>query len=87
MNMGIGWPNNTSGSTPVPTIYEITLWDCPGNIIAITYSLSPAFAEGIYIYSDIALTSPYTGIGGAYSGANQYIITNGLITTGYYTCG
>jgi hypothetical protein len=86
MNMSIGWPNNTSGSGPV--IYNIGLYNCnDSEPFIILYSASSEFAEEIYLYLDEALTDPYTGIGGAYTGANQYQIIDGLVTSEYSTCG
>ena len=83
--IGIGWPNATSGGSS--TVYLIRLWGCTGSTApSTTYSLSPIFAEGIYLFSDTELTIPFTGVGGASEGANQYTITDGLVTNSFFTC-
>jgi hypothetical protein len=85
--MAIGWPN-ASYQQGGPTIYEIPLFNCIDTAPIITcYSLSPSFAEGIYLYQSPDLTHPYTGEAGEYQGANQYVIIEGLVTVDNHSCG
>jgi len=86
MGIGIGWPN-ASAQAGNPTVYTINLYECNPGPAFVTYSLSPTFAVGIYLYVDAALTIPVTSaIAGPVVGETQYQITDGLVTSQTYAC-
>ena len=85
MGIGIGWPNASASASP--NVYLIRLWGCTGSTApSTTYSLDSEFKPGIYLFSDIELTTPFTGIGGEFEGGNQYTITDGLVTNEFFIC-
>lgn len=86
--ISIGWPNASSqGGTP--TVYELTIINCPGDP-QIVFSLSSVFVPNIYVYTDALLTTPFLtevtwGVDG---GATVYPIdSNGKVIDTPSSCG
>lgn len=85
MGIGIGWPNASAQATP-PTVYTINLYGCGPGPAFVTYSLSPTFAIGVYLYVDTTLTVPVTAVAGPAVGNPQHVITGGLVTSETIAC-
>ena len=83
--ISIGWPNASAQATP-PTVYTINLYGCTLGPPFATYSSSPTFAVGVYLYIDTELTIPVNAVAGPSVGNPQYVITEGLITPGTIAC-
>jgi hypothetical protein len=89
------YTSTTTTTTAAPTtttttsivITTLTLSDCNSDIFT-AYTTSPAFAVGIMIYQDNALTIPYDSIllGTDIYSIYKYVITNGLVTSAQVIC-
>jgi hypothetical protein len=87
IGIGIGWPNSTSGAN---VVYSFYIYECGSSVPLIqVYSLVQYFNIGVYIYLDEALTMPvlseYANEGPDPEGV--YLITDGLITNTFISCG
>jgi len=85
MGIGIGWPN-ASAQAGNPTVYTINLYGCGLGPPFATYSSSPTFAVGVYLYVDTALTIPVIAVAGPAVGNPQHVITDGLVTSETIAC-
>ncbi len=59
IGVGIGWPNSTSGGSP---IYTFVVQDCNASLRTV-YSASSQFLPGAFVFLNTELTNPFTNSG------------------------
>jgi len=85
IGLGVDWAGNkTSGNSP--EIFTLQFYECLGVPVTV-YSLSSAFAVGIFIYQDNLLQNPYNGaLNNDQVDTIKNLVTNGLVTEFTIAC-